>query len=235
MALSDANGTVLAINPAYTELYGFTPEQAVGEDFSIIFPESERSFARDQYRAAFWRAPNEAVYESVVRRADGRVRLVESRVAFVERNGVRVAMISVVRDVTDYKQAEVELEDSRTFVQHLLAAMPEFVVVHDRLARRDIPLNDRLQDILGSSRYAGAPATEGDFYGQFHPDDLASFLQAQEQVGRAADGEHVDVELRMRHADGGWRLIHMRQVVLRRDSSGEPQQVLALIRSPTPN
>jgi PAS domain S-box-containing protein len=234
MALSDAEGTVLAINPAYAELYGYTPEETVGKPFSIIFPEEERPAAQEQYRTAFWRAPAAAVYDAVVRRADGQVRLVESRVAFVEKNNVRVAMISVVRDVTQYKQAEIELADNRTFLHHVLAALPDFVVVHDRMARRDTLFNDRLHDILGASRYSGATTTESDFLNQFHPDDLVLFQAAQEKVSRAADGELVDTELRMRHADGSWRLILMRQTVVRRNSQDEPQQVLTLLRDISP-
>jgi PAS domain S-box-containing protein len=233
MALSDPDGIVLAINPAYTQLYGYTPAEAVGQDFSIIFPEAERAEARAQYRLAFHRAPSAAVYESVVRRSDGQIRLVESRVAFVEQQGRRVAMISVVRDVTNYKQAEVELADSRNFVERVLDATPDFVVVHDRLAGRDMRLNNRLQDILGISRYAGEPATQEDFYARFHPDDLHLFLDVQERLNRAADGEIVEIELRMRHMDQSWRWILIRQTVFRRDSTGAPQQVLALLHDIT--
>jgi PAS domain S-box-containing protein len=233
MALSDGDGVVLAINPAYTRLYGFTPEEAVGNDFSIIFPEAEREGARAQYKVAFHRAPPEALYESIVRRADGEVRFVESRVAFVEQGGRRVAMISVVRDVTQYKQAEVELADSRSFVEHVLETTPDFVVVHDRLARRDLRLNNRLQDILGFSRYAGEPATADDFFRQFHPQDTALFFEAQRRLDVAADGEIVETEVRMRHSDGSWRWILMRQIVFRRDSTGAPQQILAILHDIT--
>jgi PAS domain S-box-containing protein len=233
MALSDPDGVVLAINPAYTQLYGYSEVEAVGQDFSIIFPESERAEARAQYKVAFHRAPAASLYESVIRRADGEIRLVESRVAFVEQQGRRVAMISVLRDVTSYKQAEVELADSRNFVEHVLDATPDFVVVHDRLAGRDVRLNNRLQDILGMNRYGGDPSTQEDFYGQFHPDDLHLFLNAQERITQAADGEIVEVELRMRHMDQSWRWLLMRQLVFRRDSTGAPQQVLVLLHDIT--
>jgi PAS domain S-box-containing protein len=233
MALSDPAGIVLAVNPAYTRLYGYTPEETVGKEFAIIFPEAERAEARRQYRLAFARAASEDVYESVVRHADGQVRLVESRVAFVEDAGRRVAMISAVRDVTEQKQAGLELADSRSFADHLLKLTPDFIVVHDRLAARDVRLNDRLEEILGYNRYAGEPATRADFFRLFHPDDLHLFLQLRDQVSLAADGEIVATELRMRHVDGSWRRMQMRQMILRRDSTGAPQQILVLVRELT--
>ncbi|HEX2280721.1 MAG TPA: PAS domain S-box protein [Thermomicrobiales bacterium] len=43
MALSDPDGTVMAVNPAYCALYGLLPEQVVGHNFAIIFPEETRA------------------------------------------------------------------------------------------------------------------------------------------------------------------------------------------------
>ena len=48
MALSNAEGIVVAANPAYYQLYGYTPEQVLGQSFAIIFPAAERPNAVDQ-------------------------------------------------------------------------------------------------------------------------------------------------------------------------------------------
>ena len=53
MALSDPDGTVVAVNPAYCALYGLTPAQVVGQSFAIIFPEEMRAAAVEQYHAVF--------------------------------------------------------------------------------------------------------------------------------------------------------------------------------------
>jgi len=45
MALSDSEGIVIAANPAYYRLYGYTPEEVVGHSYAIIFPEKERKEA----------------------------------------------------------------------------------------------------------------------------------------------------------------------------------------------
>ena len=46
-----------------------------------------------------------------MQRADGTERIVESRVAFLREDGQRVAMVSIVRDITDRKHAEQRLRE----------------------------------------------------------------------------------------------------------------------------
>jgi len=43
LALSDAEGILLAANPAYLRLYGYTAEQLLGQSFALIFPEAQRA------------------------------------------------------------------------------------------------------------------------------------------------------------------------------------------------
>src|SRR3954468_12083751 len=53
LALSDRDGRVMDVNPAYWALYGLAPDEIIGHSFAIIFPEEERASAIEQYHAAF--------------------------------------------------------------------------------------------------------------------------------------------------------------------------------------
>src|SRR5690242_8309084 len=75
MALSNAEGIVLAANPAYYQLYGYTPEQVLGQSFAIIFPADERVSAVEQYTALFQRGTDVPVFESTIHTADGTERI----------------------------------------------------------------------------------------------------------------------------------------------------------------
>src|SRR5688572_33266863 len=104
MALSDAEGTVLMANPAYFELYGYGPEEIIGRNFAVIFPEELRAWANEVYQQVFTADQISPPVESVVRRKDGAERVVEARVDFLtDAEGRRVSMLNVVRDVTDRK------------------------------------------------------------------------------------------------------------------------------------
>jgi PAS domain S-box-containing protein len=118
MALSDPNGVVIAVNPAYCALYGLSPEQAVGQSFAMIFPEEARATAVEQYHAVFADPNPPPSYESRVQHADGSERFVEARADFLARDGERVAMISSIRDITERKRAERVQQDFIAMASH---------------------------------------------------------------------------------------------------------------------
>jgi PAS domain S-box-containing protein len=108
MALSNADGIVVATNPAYYDLYGYTPEQVLGQSFAIIFPADQRSQAVAQYIALFQQGTGIAGYESTIRTADGSERIVESRATFITLDSSQTVLLSIIRDITDRKRLEAE-------------------------------------------------------------------------------------------------------------------------------
>jgi len=109
MCLSDADGIVLTANPSYFRLYGYTAEQVLGKSFEIIFPKAEQEKALEQYKSIFQAEEVPPVFESVIHRADGSERFVESHISFLTAAEKRIAMLSTIRDITDRKQVELEL------------------------------------------------------------------------------------------------------------------------------
>lgn len=107
MALSDADGIVLAANPAYLSLYGYRQEEVIGNSFAIIFPQAVREQAIAQYKAVFASEAAPAAFESVVHRADGSERIVEANPTFITVQGRRTAMLSTIRDITERRQAQL--------------------------------------------------------------------------------------------------------------------------------
>ena len=112
MALSDARGIVTAANPAYLRLYGFSSAEVVGQSFAIIFPPEVRAWAEAQYQQYFTSDVRPPPVEASIQRADGEHRIVESSVAFLEENGQRTAMLSIIRDITERKALEADLRAS---------------------------------------------------------------------------------------------------------------------------
>jgi PAS domain S-box-containing protein len=100
MALSDPTRIVLDANPAYYALYGYGPDDMLGKSFAVIFPEALRADMEAQYRAVFAQDAEPPVFAAVFRRRDGTPRTVLSRIRFIECQAPRVAMLSVVRDMT---------------------------------------------------------------------------------------------------------------------------------------
>ncbi|HEY6542001.1 MAG TPA: PAS domain S-box protein [Ktedonobacteraceae bacterium] len=109
MALSTPDGTVFAANPAYFHLYGFPQEEVIGKHFSIIFPEEQRKTAYELYDFFFQSPAIGPPFAGPIRRADGAERFVESSYNFISHLGQRIAMLSIVRDMTERKRLEEAL------------------------------------------------------------------------------------------------------------------------------
>jgi len=117
MSLSDENGTVLAVNPAYCRLYGFTAAELVGQSFARIFPEEARAQAEAHYREVY-RSGEESSHESHVRSAEQVELVVHARASFIERDGRRVGMLSTIRDITAQRRVEAERDAFVALASH---------------------------------------------------------------------------------------------------------------------
>src|SRR3954452_9035380 len=104
MAVSDAHGIVLAANPAYYQLYGYQPEQVLGQSFAVIFPEDKRAWAKGLYTELFQSRTSVPVYESTIHCADGSMRIVETHATFITFDHGQPALLSIIRDITARKQ-----------------------------------------------------------------------------------------------------------------------------------
>src|SRR4051794_11364814 len=130
MVLSNPEGTVLAANPAYYRLIGYEPEQVIGQNFALIFPEEQRAQATEQYRAVFAADERMPRFETVIRRADGAEVPVESCYDFVLQDGRRTAMVSMVRDISDRRALERMQHEFLSMIGHELINPLNGILLH---------------------------------------------------------------------------------------------------------
>jgi PAS domain S-box-containing protein len=133
MALSDPEGIVLAVNPAYCELYGFTPDELIGYPFEAIFAPEAQEAARALYLETFRGEVIPPSFEVTVQRKDGADRFVEARIGFITHGQDRVAMLSIIRDITERKQVEVEREQLLASEQQLRAQAEAAILLRDHI------------------------------------------------------------------------------------------------------
>ncbi|MBI9066907.1 MAG: PAS domain S-box protein [Salinivirgaceae bacterium] len=137
LVLSDAEGIVQAVNPAYQNLYGYSLEQLFDKSFSIIFPEEYRKSAIAQYKATFTAKDLPNSFDAVISRADGSERIVDSRATFLLENEQRTAMLSTIRDITESKNSEKQLikakEKAEANEEQLQQQKAEITLNNDRL------------------------------------------------------------------------------------------------------
>ena len=154
--LMDPMGTVHFANPAAKDVFGYTPEELMGKNLSLLQPERLSSghhagvarYLQTGLRRVNWRAT-----ETVARRKDGVEIPIEVSFSDMVLNGER-RFVGFVRDITERKRAEKELRENKE--QFRVARE-----IQQRLFPKSAPVLDGF-DIAGATY--PAEATGGDYF-----------------------------------------------------------------------
>ncbi len=151
VAVSDPNGIVVAANPAYFRLYGFAEKEVIGRDFSIIFPAEQRAQAQRNYLDFFQTPKINSTVERTVRTVRGEEILVEVNYDFIEEDGKRTGMISVVRDITERRQVEKQIKEGEERFRQLAETVQEVFWLYDLDLNKFIYVSPAFEQIWGYS------------------------------------------------------------------------------------
>ncbi len=223
MALSTPDGTVFAANPAYFHLYGFPQEEVIGKHFSIIFPEEQRKAAHELYDYFFQSLTLGPPFVGPIRRADGTERFVESRYNFISHHGQRIAMLSIIRDITERKRVEEALWVSEEKLRIALE------VGHMDSWDWDIESNTMRWSAQLDAPFGLVGGSFGVSYETFmelvHPQDRT--LVDQEMRRALEEGTDFKVEFRAGLVDGAVRWKRIQGQVLY-DEGGKPIRMIGI-------
>lgn len=112
IVLTDAAGIVRDVNPAYCALYGYRADELVGQPVVVPLPPDLQAQAHTDYLRLFATAASHQQFEQRVVGRDGHARIIEGRIAFIEVDGTRTAMVTTVRDVTQRVEMEAALNEA---------------------------------------------------------------------------------------------------------------------------
>ena len=134
--LLDTNSVIRFANPAVETVFGYRPEEVVGQNLTLLLPERARSDHQTTFTQMLTsgvRSNRRHVFETIGLRKDHREELVEIAFNDMELQGERW-FVALVRDITERKRAEQELRENeeqfrvaREIQQHLFPkASPQF-------------------------------------------------------------------------------------------------------------
>lgn len=181
LVITDERGIVETFNPAAEAIFGYRAEQVIGRNMKMLMPEP---YAKeyDQYISKYLASGTATILgkkrrEVQGRRSDGHVfpmDLITSEMSVNERP----MFIGVIRDISEYKQAENELLRLREAEKLTLESLQREVSVAATIQANMLPKGNLLFPQFPQIRAFGlsSPAKEigGDFFDAF-----------------AIDGEHV--------------------------------------------
>ncbi|MEO8038501.1 MAG: PAS domain S-box protein [Betaproteobacteria bacterium] len=162
----DAHRFVL-VNKALTDLLGHRADDVVGRT-DADFHSSERARHNDEEDDTVLRTGQPLIAEQAFTRADGSERWVMKHKCRVNLPDGRQGVILTLLDLTERRQAELELERNRQFLQEVIEAIPQSAFVKDA-EHRFVLFNDRFCQDMGADRKQLLDRSDLDFL----PSDIA--------------------------------------------------------------
>ena len=124
---------------------------------------------------------------------------------------------------------EEDLRNTREFTSKMLEASLNGVYIHDLELGTNVYLSPRYTRLLGHTLDSLQDLSQDEFAQLFHPDDRQAVREHMARVKQAEDGEVVEIEYRLRTADGRWIWCLSRESVFERDEEGEAVQLMGTL------
>jgi two-component system cell cycle sensor histidine kinase/response regulator CckA len=200
--ITDLGGRIEYVNPRFTEVTGYTAEEALGQNPRILKsdrtpPEVHRAMWETIAAGRVWQG------ELCNRKKDGTLFWESASISPVrDEQGVTTSYVAVKEDITDRKRAAEKLAKSEIYFRSLIENAQDVIVVID--AGGDLLfMSPAVERILGRppEQFVGKNAFEF-----IHPEDAAGIQAA---LRRVVDDPELPqtVVFRFRHANGSWRTL----------------------------
>jgi PAS domain S-box-containing protein len=219
--LTDADGKYIEVNPAACQMLGYTRAELLTKSVSdITLPESQTATAATWHEFV---GTGKMRGEIILQHKDGRHIIAQYAAVTDIIPGIHMAVIS---DVTAQKSAELQLEESRNFVEHIADTVPYQLYVFDLSQGKNIYINQKTREFFGMSLEELQQKGQQLFAELMHPNDLAKLAEFNVQWSVASDEDIFEKEYRMKDTTGAYRWLQSYESILKRDEAGNPIQIL---------
>ena len=212
-------GIIQSFNRASERIFGYSEEQVLGRNVSILMPELLATF-HDGYLRRYLETGVDHVFGRIIERqglrSNGMAFPMELSVNTVEI-GEKRSFIGILRDITERKDAEQDLlhSESQSREAQRIASLGFW---EEDLFSHVVFWSDEIYNMHEISRDKFIPTKES-VQSLIHPDDLQGYKTAFKIA--LDENVPIDYECRTRNANGGWIYLHIRGEI-RRNNNGVP-------------
>mgnify|MGYP003393361565 CR=1 FL=1 len=157
----DETGIIQSVNPAVEKLFGYTPEELIGKNVSMLMP-NPYSREHDGYLSNYIRTGQAKIIgigrEVLGKKKDGTMFPIYLGVSEGRKEGDRRFFTGVIRDITEVRRYQDDLKKQGEFTAAVLNTVRSLVLVLDRRGRI-VNFNQACEDTTGYSfqEVAGKP------------------------------------------------------------------------------
>lgn len=208
----DNKGLILSFNKAAVKTFGYQPHEVIGKNVKMLMPEPFRT-EHDAYLDNYHTTRKAHIIghgrEVEGQRKDGSVFPLDLAVSELKRGGTSI-FTGVIRDITDRKNAEHELFESRERFELAISGADEGIWDWS-IQRNDLYISSKMREMAGYKKNHIKPTS---WYKLIHPDDRKKYKENL-IAHLKGDTPHFTVECRLRSRRGGERWVHISGKALR--------------------
>ncbi|RME62413.1 MAG: PAS domain S-box protein [Nitrospirae bacterium] len=127
----DRDNVIIDINPAFTKLFGYTKEEALGSSIFDFIDEQDRASVRAELRKRD-RELIHSTYRAHITTKDGQRLPVLITGAPIVEDGEVIAKIGIIKDISTQEKLLREITDAREQLESIIDAISDALVVIDR-------------------------------------------------------------------------------------------------------
>ena len=208
--IHDLEGNILDVNNRMLEMYGVSQEQATKLSIKNDYSSDDNPF---EQMGELWErvlAGETGRVEWKARRPnDGSTFDAEIALSRIHLNG-NLSVIANVRDISDRKQAEAELQQTQNFMESVLNTIPIAVFGKEAEELRFVLWNPAAEQLLGYSAAEVIGKNDQDFF----PREQADFFTAKDREALAG-GQIIDIpEELIQTREGDTRIFHTKKTAI---------------------
>lgn len=204
------------VNPAYCQIYGYTPQELIDQPFTVVVPPENRPMMQDLHNR-FMYDETEIRGEWQVLNKDGQPLTILADAAYIIDTDGKPKKVTFVIDITERKRAENELAIYKTVIENA----PDGISV----ANLDGVMTYNNKAINTIAGYADSLVGHA-FQELYFEEDQALISELTQQLFDEGVGQTM---LRWKQQNGSAVPVHVTAFVIY-DSQGAPQVVASIVR-----
>jgi PAS domain S-box-containing protein len=230
----DFNTKILDWSPELYRIFGRNPQNHISfEDYNAqIHPEDAEIVNMAVEEAMNTHQPYSVEYRIITLNKEIRYIQELGRIT-LDAEGNLWKLIGIMQDITERKDTENKLVESRHFIQRLVDQSPDTIYIFDIKEIKYLYISNAISEDLGYASEEIIDLGTEAIHTLTHPEDFNKFYHYINSFSNAADNEIREIEYRVKDKNNNWHYVTARHSVFKRSDEGKPIQIIGVSRDIT--